>query len=462
MTSKPSTPEAVRLFHDGTLALSRMEHNGIRVDTALLDRTIDEVGGQITTLEKRLREDAFFHKWRRHHGESTNLGSRQQLANMLFKVERFPCTSKTETGRDKADADAIRATGLPFALDYLRLEKLKKMKGTYLKGIRDEVCGGFLHPSFNLHLARSMRSSCNGPNLQNVPVRNPEVGKAVRSCFVPRPGWQLAEVDYSGIEVKIAAAYHKDPAMVRYIKDPSTDMHRDTAAECFMVPPGEVDKKARYVAKNQFVFPQFYGSFYVDCARAMWNSTEQMELTHNGKPMREHLKSKGIHALGACDPKQRPRAGTFEAHVQRVERDFWERRFPVYAAWKRSWWDAYRREGGFTNLTGFRINGVYRRNEVINYPVQSSAFHCLLWSLIEVQRELDARGMRTLLVCQIHDSLLADVPPDELDEYLRLAKEVMTKRLPERWRWVNVPLDVEAEVSPVDESWFNKKAVPVP
>lgn len=112
-------------------------------------------------------------------------------------------------------------------------------------------------------------------------------------------------------------------------------------------------------------------------------------------------------------------------------------------------------------MTGFRLDGVYRRNEVLNYPIQGSAFHCLLWSLIEIQKELDRQRMKTLLVGQIHDSILGDSPPEELDDFLSLSEEVMTKRLLKEWKWINVPLKVEAEVSGVDESWFNKKVVTI-
>ena len=459
--AKSARPEAVRLFHEGTLALSRVEHNGIRIDTEYLDRVMGETGEAIRSLEGELRQDPFFHRWRRHHGESTNLGSRQQLSHMLFKVEGLSCESKTLTGRDKADEAALRATNHPFALKYLRLEKLKKMRGTYLQGIRSEVCDGFLHPSFSLNTARTYRSSSSAPNFQNIPVRNPEVGRVVRSCFVPRRGRHLVEIDYSGIEVRIAACYHKDPAMVRYITDPSRDMHRDMAMECYLLDESQVDKKSRYCAKNQFVFPQFFGSFYLDCAKALWASIDSMELKAGDVPMREHLKSKGIHSLGDCVMERRPKRGTFEYHVQQVEQDFWGKRFPVYTSWKRLWWDQYLREGGFHTLTGFRLDGVYRRNEVLNYPIQGSAFHCLLWSLIEIQKELDRQRMKTLLVGQIHDSILGDSPPEELDDFLSLSEEVMTKRLLKEWKWINVPLKVEAEVSGVDESWFNKKVVTI-
>ena len=136
-----------------------------------------------------------------------------------------------------------------------------------------------------------------------------------------------------------------------------------------------------------------------------------------------------------------------------VENLFWKVRFQDYTRWKERWYEQYRSQGYFDTLTGFRVSGDLSRNQVLNSPVQGSAFHCLLWSLIELQKELDKRRMRTLLVGQIHDSIMADVPLDETQSFLDLAQEVMTKRLRKAWDWIIVPLEIEAELSEVDGSW---------
>ena len=283
------------------------------------------------------------------------------------------------------------------------------------------------------------------------------MGEIIRRCFIPRKNHHIVEIDYSGIEVRIAACYHKDPAMISYIKDPSKDMHRDMAGECFMVKPENVSKGLRYCGKNMFVFPQFYGDYYLNCAKTLWDSIDKMNHEVNGVPMKEHLKSKGIKSLGACDPKERPLPGTFEHHLRNVENDFWGKRFKTYSRWKKNWWEKYQREGGFSTLTGFRIDGVFSRNDVINYPVQGSAFHCLLWSLIRLNKWLNKNKMKTLIVGQIHDSIVADVHTDELDSYLSKAKTIMTQTLPEEWKWIEVPLEVEAEITPINGTWYEKK-----
>lgn len=453
-----SSPEAYKLLHDGCIALSQIESNGIRVDTDYLKRQTKEISQKIEDMTRELKEYKEYKQWKRALGDKMVLGSREQLAHLVFTVLDYPCAERTKTGRPKADEAAFEKVNLPFVKDYLRIEKLKKAKGTYLQGIRREVVNGFLHPSFNLHTVQTFRSSSSDPNFQNVPIRNPEIGPMIRRAFVARTGRQLVEIDYKAIEVAIAACYHKDPTMIAYIKDPTKDMHRDMAAECYKLKTKEVSKEARFYAKNMFVFPQFYGDYYVHCARSLWESAQKADIRveGSGEAILAHLKAKGITELGLCDPERRPRPGTFEHHIKKVEENFWGKRFPVYAQWKDDWYKKYRREGGFDLLTGFRVNGIFRKNEVINYPVQGAAFHCLLWSLIRLQKWLNKNKMKTLLIGQIHDSMVADAHPRELDDFIKAARRIMTQEIVKAWKWIIVPLSIEVEVAPVGGSWADK------
>jgi hypothetical protein len=217
-------------------------------------------------------------------------------------------------------------------------------------------------------------------------------------------------------------------------------------------------KDARYGAKNMFVFPQFYGDYYLHCAQNLWEWAIRAKLVGpNGESMIEWLASKGITGMGACDPEQEAQPGTFEYHVKQVEHDFWNNRFRAYGRWKKRWYDEYLVKGYFDTYTGFRISGVMNRKQVINYPVQGSAFHCLLWSLIRINRELKRRGLRSRIAGQIHDSIIGDVHVDELDEYLSIVKHYSTVAIRKAFPWLNVPLVVENEICPVGASWYYKK-----
>lgn len=443
------------------IALSEVEANGIRIDTKYLKKTRKKLQNERRQLLEEMREDDIYKVWRRRYGAKTNLGAGEQLANILF-VEMGMGKTKLNlrTMKLKRDSDTLSKIDHPFVRKWQRAEKLRKCDSTFLGGIQNETCGdGLLHPVFNLHIPITYRSSSDSPNFQNFPVRDPEIGKLVRESFISRKNHQLVEVDYGAVEVRVAACYNEDPALIEYIKDPTKDMHRDMAAQCFMLKPKQVSKHARYSGKNMFVFPQFYGDFYAQNAFAMWNYIEEAKICVEGteKSLYKHLKKQGIKKLGKCDPESQPVKGTFEHHIQQVERDFWGRRFKVYAKWKDRWWREYQKKGWAESFTGFRFSGVYRRNEIINYPIQGAAFHCLLWSLIELQKELRRRKMKTVIVGQIHDSIIADVHKDELEDYLALAKEISTKQIRKVWKWIIVPLEVEAEVSPLGGSWHDKK-----
>jgi len=183
--------------------------------------------------------------------------------------------------------------------------------------------------------------------------------------------------------------------------------------------------------------------------------------TKDGTGLKDHLASEGITRLGRCDPKQAARPGTFEHHLKKVEEDFWGRRFKVYDKWKRKGWGDYQKSGWIKLLTGFVIHGHFKRNDCINYPVQGAAFHCLLWCLIQMVNWLERRKMKSVIVGQIHDSIVADVHKDELEMFLKKVKYVMTTDLQKHWPWVIVPLEVEAEVVPLGGTWFDKEEVPL-
>jgi DNA polymerase-1 len=320
-----------------------------------------------------------------------------------------------------------------------------KLHSTYFKNVRREVQDGFVRPSFPLNLVSSYRSSSQNPNFQNQPTRDPKIAKLIRSAFVPREGNVLVEIDYVAAEVRCAACYHLDPTMIKYIET-GYDLHRDMAAECFKMPKDQVTKGVRYLGKNGFVFPAFYGSWYLEIAQNLWDAAAKEE------GLRDHLRSQGIDGLGACDPQQAPREGSFEAHMKGVCDNFWGQRFPVYDEWRNDWFRKYQERGWFKSLTGFVYSGIYKRNEVINYPVQGSAFHWLLWDLIQIQKKIHKTG--ALIVGQIHDSLLLDVPRHALEDVVALVQDVMCVQVRKHWGWIIVPLDIEVEVG--EKNWYEK------
>lgn len=463
MIANPTNHKGYKLLHEGLIALAQVEAYGMRVDVEYLDRQIKSTETQMRLVEDDMRKSDVWRVWRKRFGQKANMGSRDQLATILYKHLGYTPTVFTESGSPSADVEALEHIKLPFIKQYINLAKLDKAHGTYLKGIRREVVGDRIHPVFNLHTVVTYRSSSDTPNFQNFPVRDPEVAKLIRRCFIPSKGCVIVENDYAGVEVKVAACYHKDPVMLTYIRDPSKDMHRDMAAQIYHLESDWIKangKNHRYAAKNQFVFPQFYGDYYVNCARSLWEYMLRAELKGpNGEPLADHLRKYKIKDLGKCDPKERPVKGTFEHHLKEVENDFWNKRFMVYGQWKKDWYGDYLRTGGFDTLTGFRIEGHLKRNEVINYPVQGAAFHCLLWSLIRINKLLRKYKMKSRIAGQIHDSLIGDVRTNELKDYLDLVRDVMTEQIKKEYTWLIVPLEIENEICPEHGTWYDKMVV---
>lgn len=448
--------DANQLFLDGARVFARIEQNGIRID-------MDYCHEQKAILEKRCRilEDKFLAstdlglEWLKAYGERASPGNNLQLADVLYKRMGIKLSEdrKTEKGHARTDERTLEGLDIDGVPQLLRLRGLAKTLSTYIEPLlresvqhRDDGLW-YVHPFFSLNMVTTYRSSSSNPNFQNQPIRDKEIAEIVRRAFVPRPGRQIGSGDFKGVEVGVGACYHKDQTMIDYLLNPTKDMHRDMAMECYLIEhPEQVNKTARYSAKNGFVFPQFYGDRFWGCALAMWGNCERLELEVEGVPMLEHLAGREIRDLQQ-----------FERHMEKVEARFWNERFLGYKNWKEQWWHDYCRQGFFNTLTGFRCSGVMTKKEVCNYPVQGSAFHCLLRVLIWLQDWLDERGMETKIIGQIHDNIVDDRVPEEGPEVEAMIRELVEERLPKEWPWIIVPMRIETEYSEINGNWFEMR-----
>jgi DNA polymerase-1 len=454
---KPTTKEAYELFHNATLTFADMEHAGIRVNTQLLNQTQIDTESQIRQLTGELIADPIYSKWRSKFGAKAKLGSREQLSEIAFKVMKWPVGEQrlTQSGKQTVDESTFAHLQEPFIKKYFRLQKLSKLNGTYLKGIAREVQDGFLHPSFNLHLVETYRSSSDGPNFQNIPIRDPIQGEAIRACFIPRDGHCIAEIDYGMLEFRIAASFWKDKSMIEYASDPTKDVHKDQACEIFLCKPDQVSKTMRHVAKNMFVFPILYGSYYVQCSKNIWEEVLGGLKMQDGSPVSDWLASKGIKDLGLCQHKERPKDGTMEKHIKKVEDNF-NKKFPGFGDNKDKWWESYVKRGYFQTMTGFELSGIFSKNFLMNAPIQGPGFHGLAWSATEINKWRKKAKRQFKLIGQIHDCILLDIPHGEVQEVLHKCKEVMTKDLCAAWDWIKTPMEVEVDIVAEGKSWKDK------
>jgi DNA polymerase I-like protein with 3'-5' exonuclease and polymerase domains len=461
MRVNPKTLDAYMLLHSGILALSRAEQQGIRIDVPYLERKKKQLTRRIEILEDQFMQTSFYRHWEHTVKGKINIYSGTQLAHFLYNIKKIKIEKETVSGQGATDDEALKQMGIPELNDLLEMRKLKKVRDTYLDAFYREQVDGYMHPSFNLHLVSTYRSSSSGPNFQNIPKRDEESMQICRQALYPRPGHQLLEVDLSGAEVRLAVCYHKDPTMVKYITDPKSDMHADMAKQLFLIDKFDKNKAEHYTlrqaAKNGFVFPEFYGDYYKNCAMNMacnwgklpagkWDRHQGIPIDTDQFTLSDHFIAKGILTIN-----------DYIEHVKKIEKDFWGKRFADYAAWKERWYGLYKKYGYIDLLTGFRCSGIMDKKQAINYPVQGAAFHCLLWIFIRADELMREEKWDTRLIGQIHDSILLDVNPTELPHIIETLKRIITVELRECWKWLIIPTDCDMEICGVDESWAEKK-----
>ena len=449
--------QANTLFLDGILALSRMEQQGLRIDLDYIYAKKNEINLQIQTLEHKFTNSKFYKEWEKSRNNKTvNIYSPVQLGEFIYKVKKIKINKETITGQGSTDEETLKQLGIPELETLLQIKKLKKIRDTYLEGFENEQVDGYIHPVYNLHLVKTFRSSSSDPNFQNIPKRDKEAMDICRKAIYPRPGHQLMEVDFKQLEVRISATYCNDKKLIEDILE--GDMHRDMAEKIFMFKynPNEPSHKVlRSATKNGFIFPQFYGDFYKNCAVNLtvnWGKLPRfgkwkkgMGIEFEKGNLADHLIENGINDLDK-----------FTEHIREIEQEFWNVRYFRYAKWKEKWYAEYLQNGYFTSKTGFTYTGLMRKNDVMNYAIQGSAFHCLLWSVIEITKAQVKEHWDTRLIGQIHDAIVLDVNPEELDHVVGVVRCIMCNDIRQTWDWITVPLDVDIEICDIDHSWAEK------
>jgi len=437
-------------FHEGSLALADIEKRGVCTDEEYYNKQSNDEGTgvidrKIIDLFKvtKFGEDA--QKFKHVTGKEIDLESPKDLGKLLYDILKYP-TIKTEKGNYSVDEKALNKINLPFVKDLLALRKMIKVKGTYLAQFKRFSYNGVMHPSYDLTIPKSYRGSSSDPNFQNIPIRDEFSMNTCRKGIIPRKGHGLLSSDFSGIEVAISACYNKDPELIKYITDPTTDMHRDAASDIWKLPQQEVTKEIRYSGKNGWVFPQFYGSYYKNCAPDLWDNYLDLE-TASGITLKKHMAKQGIKTVT-----------DFIAHCKTVEDKFWGKRFRVYKKWKDAINEEYQKTGCISTFLGFQFTGYMTRNECTNYQTQGTAFHMLLWTLIEVEKIAVEENWLSYIIGQIHDDMIHDYEEKELDHIIETINYVGTEKIKEMFPWISVPLEIEHEISGIDGNWAEMKS----
>jgi len=386
--------------------LARMEMVGVAVDVAVLREMSIVLGREIARMEDEIQGQV---------GHRFNIGSPQQLGQVLFEQLKLPKTRKTKLGHS-TDAQALEALrSLHPIIDQIQsYRELTKLKSTYLDALPALINErtGRVHTDFNQTAAATGRLSSSNPNLQNIPVRT-ELGGQVRRAFVARdfgPEPLLLSADYSQIELRIMAHITEDAGLVNaFMAD--EDIHAATASQVFGVPLGEVTPEMRRRAKV-FNFGVLYG------------------LSEFGLSTREGI--------------SREEAG-----------DFIKTYFAKYPGIRRYTEETVQRtrELGYAEtLLGRRryfpeirqANAVVRQaaeRAAVNMPVQGTAADIIKIAMNRIDAELEARRLKSRMILQVHDELIFECPAAELDEVREMALDIMPRSLE-----MKVPLKVDTKV----------------
>lgn len=249
--------------------LTRIENNGVLIDTAMLAQQSLELSSQIISLEQHAHDLA---------GQSFNLGSPKQIQDILYDQQKLPVLKKTPKGQPSTEESVLQELALDYPLPKLILEyrSLSKLKSTYTDKLPQQLDEqtGRIHTSYHQAVTATGRLSSSDPNLQNIPIRSEE-GRKIRQAFIAPEGRKIVAADYSQIELRIMAHLSADSGLVKAFSE-GQDVHRATAAEVFGVAPEQVTTDLRRSAKA-INFGLIYGMSAFGLAQQLGLSRSQAQ-----------------------------------------------------------------------------------------------------------------------------------------------------------------------------------------
>ena len=388
--------------------LARMEHAGIAVDVDGLTALSREFGDDM----RRAEEESH-----RLVGRGFNLGSPKQLQEVLFGERNLPKTKKIKTGYT-TDAEALQQlyvqTGDPLLEQLLAWRDRSKLRQT-VEGLLPLVdAEGRIHTTFHQMVAATGRLSSSDPNLQNIPIRT-EAGRRIRGCFIVGAGYEtLLTADYSQIEMRIMAHLSEDDGLINAFRS-GEDLHTTVASQVFGVPAGEVDAEMRRRIKAMS-----YGLAY------------------------------GLSPYGLA---QQLDIGPDEA--RRLMDDYFER-FGGVRDYLADVVERARMEGYTSTMLGRRrylpdlTSSQRQRREMaermaLNAPIQGTAADIVKVSMLHLQGALQEQNLASRLLLQVHDELVLEVAPGEVEAVRDAVRTAMAGAAD-----LSVPLDVSVGVG---RSW---------
>ena len=386
--------------------LQQVERNGVLIDSDLLAKQSAEIGLRLLEIEKQAHELA---------GQPFNLNSPKQLGEIFFEKLKLPVVKKTPSGSPSTDEEVLQKLAEDYPLPKVLLEyrSLAKLKSTYTDKLPKMVNAntGRVHTNYGQAIAVTGRLSSNDPNLQNIPIRTAE-GRRIREAFIAPAGSVIVSADYSQIELRIMAHLSGDENMLRAFAA-GEDIHRATAAEIFGLALSEVSGEQRRYAKV-INFGLMYGmsAFGLAGNLGIERAAAQMYME------KYFTRFSGVKQF-MDDVRQQAKS---QGYVETV-------------FGRRLWLPE------INSPNGPRRQGAERA--AINAPMQGTAADLIKLAMIDVQKWLSTSHMKTLMVMQVHDELVLEVPENEL----ALVKEKLPALMADVAQ-LKVPLLAEVGVGP--------------
>ena len=387
--------------------LSDMEMEGVKIDLVQLRKYSAELNTEMNQIQDRIREMA--------QESSLNIMSPKQIGILLFEKLRLDPKKKPKSGSNAYPTDEETLSALadkhPIINEILEFRGVKKLLSTYIEPFPSYISPitGKVHTTFNQALTATGRLSSSKPNLQNIPIRT-ERGKEIRKAFVPsRPDGLIVSADYSQIELRIMAHLSCDKHLIEAFRA-GQDVHAITASKIFGIPLEDVTSDQRRIAKTAN-----FGIMY------------------------------GISSFGLS---QRLKIGRGEA--KKIIEDYFAN-FPAISSYIEDTLTAARENGYVETIFGRKRflpdinsrNGTVRalaERNAINAPIQGTSADIIKLAMIKTDRRIRQEGLQSRMILQIHDELVFDTTPDEVERLERIVREEMENVIE-----LSIPLTVECK-----------------
>ncbi len=381
--------------------LTRIESNGVLIDTAMLAQQSLELANHIAAIEQQAHDLA---------GHTFNLGSPKQIQDILYDQLKLPVLKKTPKGQPSTEESVLQELALDYPLPKLILDyrSLSKLKSTYTDKLPQQVDEktGRIHTSYHQAVAATGRLSSSDPNLQNIPIRSEE-GRKIRQAFIAPPGYKIVAADYSQIELRIMAHLSADTGLLRAFSE-GQDVHRATAAEVFGVAPDQVTTDLRRSAKA-INFGLIYGMSSFGLAQQLGLSRSQAQ-----------------------------------SYI-----DLYFTRYPGVKNYMDGIREQAREQGYVETLFGRRLylpeiksrnaaRRQYAERTAINAPMQGTAADIIKRAMISADQWLIKEKPDAIMIMQVHDELVFEAAEDQLAHCAAAISSIMSSAAD-----LNVPLIVD-------------------